>query len=100
MPKFIWAAVLALVPLAAGAKSVYEIIDVVIAEILDPLTTLFFVAATVLFLYGVIEYVAGAANEEARTTGRRHMIWGLSGLLIMLATKVIIKIFENFFGNI
>jgi len=97
MPQSIWALVLALVPLAAGAKTVDQIIDTVKADIIGPLTTFFFVAATVFFLYGVAEYVMGASNEEARTTGKRHMMWGIIGLVIMVAVQGIISIFQNFF---
>lgn len=98
MPQFVWALVLALVPLAAGAKTVDEIIDVVIKDIIGPLTTLLFAAAGVFFLYGVAEYVMGASNEEARTVGKRHMMWGIIGLVIMVGVQAIISILKNFFA--
>ncbi|MDO8523221.1 MAG: hypothetical protein Q7S12_02985 [bacterium] len=100
MPQFIWALVLALVPFSAGAKTIDEIISVVQLDIIKPLTIFFFAAATIFFLYGVVEYIMGASNEEARTVGKRHMIWGLTGLVIMTVVSAIIGILQNFFNSV
>ena len=54
--------------------------------------------AVVLFLYGVVEMIMGASNEEARTKGKSHMIWGLVGLVIIVAVGAIIDILKNFFA--
>ncbi|MDP2669315.1 MAG: hypothetical protein Q8P07_05845 [bacterium] len=108
MPQSIWALVLALVPLAAGAKTIDQIIDVVKADIIGPLTTFFFVAATVIFLYGVVEFVMGSSFGEtsssgsisfkSREKGKQHIMWGIIGLVIMVAVQAIISIFQNFFA--
>ena len=100
MPQIIWALVLALVPLVAGAKTIQQIITVVQTDIIAPLTTFFFILAGVFFLYGLVEFIMGAANEEARSKGKTHMIWGLTGLLIMSVVWGIISIFQNFFASI
>jgi len=52
----------------------------------------------VYFIYGVIEYVAHGDNEEGRTTGTRHMIWGIVGLFIMFGVFGIIHLILNTFG--
>ncbi|KKT39790.1 hypothetical protein A2W54_03970 [Candidatus Giovannonibacteria bacterium RIFCSPHIGHO2_02_43_13] len=89
---------LALAPIIAGAKTIDEIISVVEREIISPIKFLLIVGAAVLFLYGVVEMIMGASNEEARTTGKRHMIWGLIGLVIIVGVGAIIDVLKNFFA--
>lgn len=91
---------LALAPLIASAKSIDEIISVVESELINPIKYLLIVAAVVLFLYGVVEMIMGASNEDARTKGKTHMIWGLAGLVIIVAVDSIISVLENFFNSI
>lgn len=69
-------------------------------QIIKPLVQLFFILATVFFLWGVIEFVAGSDNEEKRTKGKRHMLWGIIGMVIMLAAGGIINVIEEFFRNL
>lgn len=74
-----------------------QIIETVVEQLLKPLANVLLVLATVLFVYGVVEYIAGASNETARTTGRRHIAWGLVGLAIMVSVRVILSIIKSFF---
>ena len=78
--------------------TVAGIMNVIKSEILDPFTTFLFVLATAVFLWGVIEMLAHPDNEDARSTGRRHMIWGVIGLFLMLAVKAIIRMICATFG--
>lgn len=74
------------------------IIDKLKTKILFPIETLLIVLATLFFLWGVVDFVAGASNEERRTKGKRHMIWGILGLVIILGVRGIAKIMCNFFN--
>lgn len=49
-------------------------------------------AALVVFLWGVVEFIQGAESESARTTGKRHMFWGIAGLFIMVAAYAILSL--------
>ena len=91
---------LALAPLIAGAKTIDEIIGVVMREIIDPIKYLLIVGAVVFFLYGVVEMIMGASNEDARTTGKKHMIWGLIGLVIIVSVDAIITVLTNFTNSL
>ena len=82
-----------------GNKDICGILTVVQNEVMKPLVSLLTVVATFLFLWGAIEFIAGAADEKARTTGKSHMMWGVVGLVIMAVAGLIIKIFQNFFAN-
>ncbi|MEK9175112.1 MAG: hypothetical protein AAB795_00810, partial [Patescibacteria group bacterium] len=62
-----------------------------------PIVNIMFIAATLFFIYGVIEYIAGADNEKSRTTGRDHIFWGLIGLVIMSSAYFILSILSSIF---
>lgn len=55
------------------------------SEIIDPLIWFLFVLGFIFFLYGVFELVRGSESEEARATGRQHILWGLIGMFIMIS---------------
>lgn len=73
-----------------------NILNKIIAEIFNPFIGLLFIAAIVVFIWGVIEFILGAENEEKRTTGKQHILYGLIGLAIMSAVWGIIEVLRNF----
>src|SRR5664279_2945431 len=66
--------------------------------IINPLIVLLFALALVYFLYGLIEFIANGANDEKKTIGKSHMIWGIVGLTIMMGVWAILGIVLNTFG--
>ena len=66
--------------------------------LINPLITLLGLAAFVLFVYGIVEFVGGAGNEEKRSIGQKHMIWGFIGLTILFGAKAIIAILASSIG--
>ena len=60
--------------------------------------TLLFAAAVLVFLYGVFEYVKDSGSEDARSTGRNHMLWGVVGMFIMISAFGIMRIIMNTIG--
>ena len=93
----ITAGAVAIVPTSALARTMEELIDNLTTAILDPLTGILVLLATVFFLWGMIEYIAGAASEDKRTQGKEHMLWGIAGLVIIFGAKGIISVIKNFF---
>lgn len=79
-------------------KTVCDILSTITTQLLAPIKQLLTISATLVFLYGVIEFIAGASSEDARTKGKKHMIWGLVGLVIIMIYMGIIIILQNFFG--
>ena len=67
-------------------------------EILDPLITLIALAAFVIFVWGVVEFIRGADNTETREKGQRHMVWGIVGLVILFGANAIINIITATLG--
>ena len=66
--------------------------------IIYPLIMLMLGIAVIFFLWGVFEYVYNSSDEGGRTTGRKHMMWGIIGFVVMLSAVAIFKIAANTFG--
>lgn len=75
-----------------------SLVDKVKIAIIYPLVTLMMAVAMLVFLYGVFEYVRNGTEESARAQGRRHMIWGIIGFVIMLSAVSIFNIALRTFG--
>lgn len=63
-----------------------------------PLIALLGAVALLVFMYGCLEYVLGAENPQARDTGRKHIVWGIVGLLIIISAYTILSIVLNSLG--
>lgn len=66
--------------------------------ILFPLITLMLTVALVVFLYGCFLFIMGAAEPGKREEGRKHIMWGIIGMLIMVSAYAILNIAANTFG--
>ena len=64
-------------------------------QIVNPLISLLFALAVIYFLYGVFEFIGNQENEEKKTTGKNHIIWGVIGIAIMLGVWTILSIVLN-----
>lgn len=68
-------------------------------NILTPIITLLALAAFVIFIWGVLEFIASSDNEEKRTTGQQHMIWGIIGLVIIFGANAIVSLIKATVGG-
>jgi uncharacterized membrane protein YidH (DUF202 family) len=59
--------------------------------IINPLIGLLFALAVVYFLYGVLEFLMNQENEEKKTAGKSHMLWGVIGITIMLGVFTLLN---------
>ena len=66
--------------------------------VINPLITFLFALAVVYFLYGLIEFIANQENEEKKTTGKQHMIWGVIGITIMMGVWFLLGAIIDTFG--
>ena len=67
-------------------------LDSVVREIINPIILLLSAAAFVLFIWGVFEFVAHAGDETKRTEGKKAIMWGLIGLVIIFGAYGIINV--------
>jgi hypothetical protein len=72
--------------------------DKVKTNVVNPIIELLALAAFVVFVWGVIDFIWNADDAEKRATGQQHMIWGIVGLVIIFGTNAIINILKSTFG--
>lgn len=54
--------------------------------------------ALAFFLWGLVVFLAKTSNDQARTEGKRHMVWGVIGLAILVSTWGIVRVAIALFG--
>lgn len=64
----------------------------VVVEIVNPIILLLSAAAFVLFIWGVFEFILHAGDETKRAEGKKAIMWGLVGLIIIFGAFGIINI--------
>ncbi len=67
-------------------------------HILNPIILLLLATAVIVLFWGIVQMIAGAESEEARSKGKRNILWGIIGMFIMLAVFGIMQIIVNTFG--
>ena len=70
----------------------------IVSVIINPIIMLLFSVGFVLFLWGLVVFMANADSSSERETGVQHMIWGIIGMFIMVASYAIIQVVLNTFG--
>lgn len=71
------------------------IISRLIDNIIQPMVALLFAIALLVFFWGVFQMIRGAESEDAIKTGKRHLLWGIVGLVIMFGAEGIITIIKG-----
>ncbi len=66
--------------------------------IFNAIIPLLMVAATVFFLWGVLQFVTSGGDEDKRKEGRDHIIYGLIGLFIMVAVWGLVGAIQGTFN--
>ncbi len=72
--------------------SVDSLISNVNRLIINPFIIFLFALAMVYFLWGVFDFFSNQDNEQKKTEGKEHMIWGLVGLAIMISVWAILAL--------
>ena len=68
--------------------------------ILNPIIGFMFAVAVVMFIYGIVEWIWDGDNEEKVEVGKKHMIWGIIGIFVMLGVYGILNILSGFWWEI
>ena len=68
------------------------------ALIINPLILFLFALALAYFLYGVFEFIMNGENDEKKTTGKSHMLWGIIGLTIMMGVWAVLNMIISTFN--
>ncbi len=78
--------------------SAQQIIDGISAMIIQPIVSLLFAVGFLVFLWGLIEFIANPTESSKRKTGIDHMMFGILGLLIMVSIWGIVGLVTSTLG--
>mgnify|MGYP001616051188 CR=1 FL=1 len=84
-----------LLPLMASAQ-INRALDKV-GGTLNNIVGLLFIVATIVFLWGVIQFIAKAGDEAGRAKAKGIMTWGIVGLAVMVAAWGIVSLLVQYF---
>lgn len=76
-------------------ETVQSLFEKIKTLILSPIINFLFVVATVVFMWGVIQYVIAADNSSKTEGAKKQMLWGIIGLAVMSSAWTIVKILES-----
>mgnify|MGYP001613026936 CR=1 FL=1 len=77
-----------------------NLLNNIATQILNPLIGLMISIAFLLFIWGIVELIFGADNEEKIKIGKKHLVYGLIGLFIMLGVLGIMDVIQNFISSL
>lgn len=78
--------------------SIEQLLGRLNAHIINPFILLLFAVALVVFVWGIVEFLASEEGGEARERGKRNLGYGIIGLLIMVSVYGIINVVLNTIG--
>ncbi|MFW0870883.1 MAG: hypothetical protein ACKKL4_00245 [Patescibacteria group bacterium] len=79
-------------------QGVIQLINNFINAIINPMIVLLIAAALLLFLWGLLRLMIDLSNGGKGEEGKRHMLWGLVGLIVMISVWGIINLIANSIG--
>ena len=66
--------------------------------VIDPAILLVFSAGFLVFMYGLVEFMWNMNSGEVSNEGKKHMLWGIIGMLIMVSVYGLLTIIDDTFG--
>lgn len=68
-----------------------------IGRIVEMLIPILVGVAVLVFIWGLIRFIAGAGNETKRAEGKKVMIWGIIAIFVMVSLWGIIAFLQDSF---
>lgn len=85
-------------PKAAAVAEASSFVAKVNTIILFPLIALLSAIALLVFIYGCAIYILNAESDTAREEGKKHITYGIIGLVVMLSAYALLNIAAGTFG--
>ncbi|MEX0913128.1 MAG: hypothetical protein WDZ56_01205 [Candidatus Paceibacterota bacterium] len=83
---------------AAAADVARGFLETLNQVIIYPLITLMMTIALIVFLWGSFQLIISANAPAKREEGRKHIMWGIIGMLVMVSAYAILSIATGTFG--
>lgn len=78
-----------------GMDFIDAFLQKLVENIFGPVVLLLGVLAFLYFVFGVVMFIRSAEDEEARRTGKAHMLWAIIGLAIIFGANAIINLIND-----
>ncbi|MCF7831851.1 MAG: hypothetical protein K9M36_03130 [Candidatus Pacebacteria bacterium] len=85
-------------PLFVHADALGDLLNAIYRHLINPVIAFIFALATLWFIVGVIKFLANGGNEQKKTEGKQHMLWGLIGMFVMVSVFGIMQLIVNTLG--
>lgn len=79
-------------------KTLGHIINWASCTLIKSVVPLLFSLAVAGFIWGVVQYVLNADNEEKRKKGKSYMMWGIIALFVMISMWGLVGVLTKTFG--
>lgn len=66
--------------------------------LLNPIIALLFAIALVVFIVGIVQFIASETSDAKRDDGKKKIIWGLFGMFVMVSAFGLIRLILSTFG--
>jgi len=80
------------------AAPVIEFLKAISRVILNPIITLAFAVALLVFFWGIFQFIKSETSDTGREEGKRKIMYGLIGMLIMISAYGLIRLILGTFG--
>lgn len=87
-------------PNTPSSAKFFNLLRQIAFYIISPLVKLMFALGTAFFLWGVIELIvaSGSGNEKKMENGKKHIVWGIIGLFVMVSLWGIVWVLSSSLG--
>ncbi len=85
--------------MCAGSINTFKDFICKAISVLNDVIPVLFLLATVIFLWGVIQFILAASNEKEREEKKQFIIYGLIGLFVIIAVWGLVNILLYTFFN-
>lgn len=69
-----------------------------VQNIVGKLIPIFTTIAFIVFIWGIVQFISAAGDEEKRANGRQLMIWGVVGIAVIVGVWGLAKLLLGVFG--
>src|SRR5579864_3665197 len=79
-------------------QAVGSLMNKFVAYIIDPAILVIFTLGFFLFVWGLVQFLWNLNEGGDNKDGKRHMVYGIIGMLIMISVYGILDLIDNTFG--
>lgn len=87
-----------LFPMMAFAATDLKGLLLQISDLLNLVIGMLFIIVTLVFIWGIVQYVTAGGDDTKLAKGRKHMIWGIVGMAVMAGAWGIVRLILSQFN--